>query len=117
MGCAGHDRRGSVASPRPGGPPNLARIVSAIPDGATVLIDGLIASLAAAELLPHTGRTRMTVLLHMPLGSDLDVHHDTGAQRSERVVLQAATGVVAISEWTRQQVLTRYAIPAHRVHV
>jgi len=59
----------------------------------------------------------MTVLLHMPLGSDLDVHHDAGAQRSERVVLQAATGVVATSEWTRQQVLTRYAIPAHRVHV
>ena len=38
-------------------------------------------------------------------------------QRSERIVLRAATGVVVTSEWTRQQVLTRYAIPAHRVHV
>jgi glycosyltransferase involved in cell wall biosynthesis len=38
-------------------------------------------------------------------------------RRSERAVLRAATGVVATSEWTRQQVLTRYAIPAHRVHV
>ena len=35
---------------------DLARIVSAIPDGETVLIDGLIASTAAAQLLPHTGR-------------------------------------------------------------
>jgi len=59
----------------------------------------------------------MTVLLHMPLATVLDTHHDASAQRSERVVLRAATGVVVTSEWTRQQVLTRYAIPAHRVHV
>src|SRR5215470_14448651 len=96
---------------------DLARIVSAIPDGATVLIDGLIASPAAAQLLQHSGRIRMTVLLHMPLATALDTHHDASAERSERVVLRAATGVVVTSEWTRQQVLTRYAIPAHRVHV
>src|ERR1035437_10256497 len=108
-------RRGPV--PGPGARADLARIVSAILDGATVLIDGLIASPAAAQLLPHTGRIRMTVLLHMPLATVLDTHHDASAQRSERVVLRAATGVVATSEWTRQQVLTRYAIPARQVHV
>ena len=59
----------------------------------------------------------MTVLLHMPLATVLDTHHDPSAQRSERVVLRAATGVLVTSEWTRRQVLTRYAIPAHRVHV
>jgi glycosyltransferase involved in cell wall biosynthesis len=32
-------------------------------------------------------------------------------------VLRAATGVVVTSEWTRQQVLTRYEIPDGRVHV
>jgi glycosyltransferase involved in cell wall biosynthesis len=32
-------------------------------------------------------------------------------------VLRAAAGVVVTSEWTRRQVLTRYAIPAGRVHV
>jgi glycosyltransferase involved in cell wall biosynthesis len=32
-------------------------------------------------------------------------------------VLRAAAGVVVTSEWTRRQVLTRYAIPACRVHV
>ena len=36
--------------PGPGARADLARIVSAIPDGATVLIDGLIASPAAAQL-------------------------------------------------------------------
>jgi glycosyltransferase involved in cell wall biosynthesis len=103
--------------PGPGARADLARIVSAIPDGETVLIDGLIASPTAAQLLPHTGRIRMTVLLHMPLATVLDAHHDASAERSERVVLRAATSVVVTSEWTRQQVLTRYAIPAHRVHV
>jgi glycosyltransferase involved in cell wall biosynthesis len=95
----------------------LARIFSAIPDGETVLIDGLIASPAAAQLLPHTGRLQMTVLLHMPLATVLDARHDASAQHSERAVLRAATGVVVTSEWTRQQVLTRYEIPACRVHV
>ena len=32
-------------------------------------------------------------------------------------MLRAAAGVVVTSEWTRRQVLTRYAIPACRVHV
>ena len=103
--------------PGPRARADLARIVSAVPDGETVMIDGLIASPAAAQLLPHTGRTRMTVLLHMSLAAVPGTHHDAGLQHSERAVLGAATGVVATSEWTRQQVLTRYAIPAHRVHV
>jgi glycosyltransferase involved in cell wall biosynthesis len=103
--------------PGPGARAGLARIVSAIPDGETVLIDGLIASPAAGQLLPHAGRIRMTVLLHMPLATALGMHHDASAQRSERSVLRAATGVVVTSQWTRQQVLARYAIPAHRVHV
>jgi glycosyltransferase involved in cell wall biosynthesis len=103
--------------PGPGARADLARILSAIPDGAAVLIDGLIASPAAKQLLPHTGRTRMTVLLHMPLATALDAVHDASAQRSERAVLRAVAGVVTTSEWTRQQVLTRYAIPARQVHV
>jgi glycosyltransferase involved in cell wall biosynthesis len=59
----------------------------------------------------------MTVLLHMPLATAFDTHHDAGAERSERSVLRAAAGVVVTSEWTRRQVLTRYRIPARRVHV
>ena len=96
---------------------DLAHVLSAIPDGAKLLIDGLIASPAATRLLPHASRIRMTVLLHMPLATALDTPHDDGARRSERAVLRAATGVVATSEWTRQQLLTRYGIPASQVHV
>ena len=96
---------------------DLARIVCAIPDGETVLIDGLIASSAAAQLLPHTGRIRVAVLLHMPLATAVGAHHDACAERSERDVLGAAAGVIVTSEWTRRQVLARYRIPARRVHV
>src|SRR5580693_4606743 len=108
---------GAWPDPGSGAGADLARIVAAIPDGESVLIDGLIASPAAAQLLPHTGRIRMTVLLHMPLATAVDAHHDAGAERSEQAVLRAAAGVVVTSEWTRQQILTRYAIPACRVHV
>jgi glycosyltransferase involved in cell wall biosynthesis len=96
---------------------DLARVVSAIPDGETVLIDGLLASPAAAQLLPHTGRIRITVLLHMPLAAGAGTRHDAVAERSERAVLHAATGVVVTSDWTRRQVLTRYPVPARRVRV
>lgn len=104
-------------APDPGGRAELARIVAAIPDGATVLIDGLIASPAAAQLLPHAGRIHLTVLLHMPLATALDTPVDTSARRSERAVLRAAAGVVVTSEWARREVTTRYSIPARRMHV
>jgi glycosyltransferase involved in cell wall biosynthesis len=53
----------------------------------------------------------------MPLATALGERHDASVQRSERAVLRAATGVVVTSEWTRQQVLARYEVPAGRVHV
>jgi glycosyltransferase involved in cell wall biosynthesis len=108
---------GAWPVPDAGARAELARIVSAIPDGEIALIDGLIASPTAAQLLVHTGRIAVTVLLHMPLATALDTPDDASAQRSERSVLRAATGVVVTSEWTRQQILTRYEIPADRVHV
>ena len=111
----------TVAAPWPapdsGASADLSRIVSAIPDGETALIDGLIASPAAAQLVPHAGRIRLTVLLHMPLATAFDIHPEASARRSERAVLRAATCVVVTSEWTRQQILTRYEIPACRVRV
>src|SRR5580692_335731 len=103
--------------PGPAARARLDRIISAVPDGEIALIDGLIASPAAAQLLPHAARIRMTVLLHMPLATALDAGHDASARNSERAVLRAARGVVVTSEWTRRQILTRYEIPVCQVHV
>ena len=46
----------------------LAGVLAGIPDGAVVLLDGLIASAAPEVLVPEAGRLRLVVLVHMPLG-------------------------------------------------
>jgi glycosyltransferase involved in cell wall biosynthesis len=115
---AGWDVQIAVAA-RPGtaGCAALATILAAIPDGASVLIDGLLASPAAGQLVPHAGRLRITVLLHMPLATAVG-HGAVEADRcSERAVLAAAAGVIVPSQWTRAQVLDRCGVAPGRVHV
>ncbi len=77
-----------------------------IPDGAVVLLDGLIASPAPDVLVPHAQRLRQVVLLHMPIGD-----------ARERAVLEAAAAVVTTSAWTRRRLGELYGLPADRVHV
>jgi glycosyltransferase involved in cell wall biosynthesis len=74
-----------------------------IPDGAVVLVDGLVASPA---LVAHARRLRLVVLVHMPLG-----------HREEGEILAAAAAVVTTSAWSRRRLLERHALPAGRVHV
>ncbi|HET8759346.1 MAG TPA: glycosyltransferase, partial [Solirubrobacteraceae bacterium] len=83
-----------------------AAAIARVPDGAVVLIDGLLASPAPAALVPHARRLRQVVLMHMPLGDD-----------DERRVLEAATAVVTTSHWTRHRLRELYGLPAERVHV
>jgi len=73
-------------------PAALARTVEQIPDGAVVLVDGLLASPAPGALVPHARRLRLVVLMHMPLGGD-----------REREVLDAAAAVITTSVWTRRR--------------
>jgi glycosyltransferase involved in cell wall biosynthesis len=92
----------------------LADVVRRIPDGAVVVIDGLIASTAPGVLVPQARRLRLVVLVHMPLG-----HRpaDDGARPRECQVLAAAAAVVATSAWSRGRLLELYPLPAGRVHV
>ncbi len=85
---------------------DLARAVHGIPDGAVVLLDGLIASPASEVLVPQARRLRQVVLMHMPFG-------DAG----ERAVLAAAAAVVTTSAWTKRRLEELYALPADRMHV
>jgi glycosyltransferase involved in cell wall biosynthesis len=80
----------------------LARTVGRIPDGAVVLLDGLIASPAPDVLVPEARRLRQVVLMHMPL-----------ANNGERDVLAGAAAVVTTSEWTRRRLRELYGIAAH----
>lgn len=86
----------------------LAGVVSRIPDGAVVLLDGLVASPASAVLVPEAGRLRLVPLVHMPLG-----RREVG----EAAVLSAASAVVTTSAWTRRRLLQLYSLQGARVHV
>jgi glycosyltransferase involved in cell wall biosynthesis len=92
----------------------LAGVVEQIPDGAVVLLDGLVASTVPEVLVPHASRLRLVVLLHMALG---DRPLDDDAREREAAVLSSAAAVVTTSAWTRRRLLELYALPADRVHV
>jgi glycosyltransferase involved in cell wall biosynthesis len=99
--------------PRPGTADlsRLARATGEAPDGALVLLDGLIASAAAAVLVPESQRLRIVVLVHMPSGGE------GVAEDAEGAVLTRAQAVVATSAWTRERLLDRYRLAPERVHV
>ena len=96
-----YDRRVSDGLAALGWTVNERRVdeLAGIPDGALVLLDGLLMSDAVAH---ETGRLRLVVLLHMPIESQ---------------VLAAATAIVATSRWTRRWLLDTCGISPDRIHV
>jgi glycosyltransferase involved in cell wall biosynthesis len=90
----------------------LARAVGGIPDDATVLLDGLVASPAPEVVVPEAGRLRLVPLVHMPLGQAGD-----GDREREGAVLSAAASVVTTSKWSRRFLVDLYSLPDDRVHV
>ena len=95
----------------------LARVVAAVPDGAVVLVDGLIASTVPELLVPEAARLRLVVLVHMPLGDAAPSDDAPRSRHRERLVLSAAAGVVTTSAWTQRWLLDQYALAPARVHV
>ncbi len=90
---------------------SLAGVLDALPDAATVLVDGLVAAAAGQVLVPRSRRLRFVVVVHMVFGG--------GAvpERDESAVLAVARAVVTTSAWTRAGLLERYPLAADRVHV
>jgi glycosyltransferase involved in cell wall biosynthesis len=92
----------------------LAGVIHRIPDGAVVLLDGLVASTAPEVLVPQASRLRLVALVHMPLGhgtADDDVRTGEGA------VLSATASVVTTSGWARRMLLGLYSLPGDGVHI
>jgi glycosyltransferase involved in cell wall biosynthesis len=119
LGWATHQHPIAGAWPRADavGHAALARAVGRIPDGAVVLLDGLIASAAPEPLVRQARRLRQVVLVHMPLGHRPPDGEVGMVRARERAVLAAAAAVVTTSAWTRQLLQELYALPADRVHV
>jgi len=95
----------------------LGRVIAELPDGAVVLIDGLIASTVPAVLVPHAQRLVLVVLVHLPLGDGPPGHEIADARSSECTVLAAATAVVTTSAWARELLLDRYPLRPENVAV
>jgi len=101
------------AWPEPASLTDLARVLAGVPDGAVVLVDGLLGG-AAAVLVPAAQRLRMVLLVHMPLGG---LGGSEGLEVESAAVLGAARAVVTTSGWTRDLLLARYPLRVDRVHV
>jgi glycosyltransferase involved in cell wall biosynthesis len=111
LGAAGwavrvHEVPGSWPCPDARSLGALAAAVARVPDGALVLVDGLVASPAPEVLATEASRVRLAVLVHMPL-----------ADSREGMVLSAAACVITTSAWARRALLELYSLPADRVHV
>jgi glycosyltransferase involved in cell wall biosynthesis len=111
-----HAVPGFWTSPSPASFAALDAQLQRIPDGAVVLLDGLIASTAPDVLVPQARRLRTVVLVHMPLGHRPPDQRSDDARRREGQVLRAAGSVLATSDWARRRLVELYALPAHRVH-
>ncbi|MFC5996548.1 glycosyltransferase family 4 protein [Pseudonocardia hispaniensis] len=105
--------------PRPGPAARavLARALHAVPDGAIVLLDGLVACGVPDVLVPRAGRLRLVVLVHLPLGDEAGLGPGPAAELTalERETLHAARAVVATSPWVARRIVTRHGLA--RVHV
>ncbi|SOD74915.1 glycosyltransferase involved in cell wall bisynthesis [Jatrophihabitans sp. GAS493] len=112
-----HALAGNWPVPEPAAMAELRSILAAMPDGAAILIDGLIASAVPALLQPHARRLRIVVMMHMPLGLASPAGHLPAARRGEGAALAATHAVVTTSRWTRDRLLELYPLGPRRVFV
>lgn len=85
----------------------LARTLDRLPDGALVLVDGLVASATPHVLERGVDRRRLVVLVHLP----------TGPAGAERATLTMADRVIATSGWTARWISARYGVARVEVAV
>jgi glycosyltransferase involved in cell wall biosynthesis len=109
------------AWPRPGkaGYGTLAGALATIPDGEVVLLDGLVACAAPEILSPESGRLRLVVLVHLPLGDETGLAPEEAAELAgrERQTLHAAAAIVSTSGWAARRLARHHELPAASIHV
>jgi glycosyltransferase involved in cell wall biosynthesis len=108
---------GTWPRPSAGARADLGRALTECPDGAIVLLDGLVACGVPDIVLPHTDRLRLVVLVHLPLADEtgLAPAHAAELDTAERAVLRAVTAIVATSPWAADQLVRRHGLDSYRV--
>jgi glycosyltransferase involved in cell wall biosynthesis len=97
----------------------LARTMAGLPDGARVLLDGLVAAGVPDLLRPAFARLRAAVLVHLPLADETGLPPERAADLDARegATLRAAGAVVATSAAAARRLVERHGLAADRVHV
>jgi len=94
------------------------RALAAIPDGRTVLVDGLALGALPDEVAHHAARLAIVALVHHPLAAETGLDRAVAAalEESERRALASARAVVVTSRGTAAA-LARYGVTADRIAV
>ncbi|WP_336318082.1 glycosyltransferase family 4 protein [Streptomyces lavendofoliae] len=110
---------GDWPRPRASASGALARILAEAPDGALVLLDGLVACAVPDVVVPEADRLRLAVLVHLPLGDETGLPRDraTVLDAAERRTLRAVAAVVATSHWSAARLVEHHGLAPGRVHV
>ncbi|MFY7070441.1 glycosyltransferase family 4 protein [Nocardiopsis changdeensis] len=102
------------AWPRPGerDRAGLERLLAGLPRGATVLLDGLVACGVPEAVLPWAGRSRIVVLVHLPLADETGLAPAEAAdlEARERAVLRGAAAVIATSGAAARDLAARHGL-------
>ncbi|CAM3793154.1 glycosyltransferase family 4 protein [Kibdelosporangium persicum] len=96
----------------------LASALADLDDGATVLIDGLVACGVPEVVVPQAQRLRIAVLVHLPLADETGLEPDLATELNtrERETLHAAGMVIATSPWAARRIVSHHWLDADRVH-
>ncbi|GAB3986478.1 glycosyltransferase family 4 protein [Plantactinospora veratri] len=110
---------GSWPRPGPAERAALAAALDGVPDGALVLLDGLVACGVPEVVGRAAGRLRLAVLVHLPLRDETGLPSEVAARLDEleRRTLRAVPAIVATSAGTGRTLVRRHGLPAGRVHV
>jgi glycosyltransferase involved in cell wall biosynthesis len=107
--------------PRPGAAARaeLARVLRELPDGAAVLMDGIVACGVPEIVVPEADRLSLAVLVHLPLGDETGLEAAVAAEldEKERTVLRAVSAVIGTSEWAVRRLVSHHGLAPERVHV
>ena len=108
----------SFPCPTPAALAQAGEILSRIPSGGLVLIDGLAMGAMPDCAVAESRRLRLVALVHHPLSAESGLSNEQAAdfRRSEQVALTAAQRVVVTSRHTAGLVAD-LAVPARRIDV
>jgi glycosyltransferase involved in cell wall biosynthesis len=108
----------SFPTPTPAGRSHAAQVFAAIPDGSTVLVDGLALGALPEPVEHEASRVTIVALVHHPLAAETGIDRALAAalEVSERRALAAVRSVVVTSHATATR-LVDYGVTADRITV